>query len=305
MVEDIHWADAWTLERLAALALLAARQPLLLVMTTRFAGDPTAGAWRTVLHGAPLIGIDLAPLNAEEARRLATQASSMPAAIVASCVERAEGNPLFLLQLLLNAGEAAQSSLPGSIQALVHARMDRLASDDKIAPAVRRRPRPAVRHRCAAPSARQPGLRQPAAGREFPRPSRRQRAHVLPRAHPRRRLRIAAAQATPPPAWPGRRVVRVARPRARRRALRPCRGPARRGGLPGGGQLGRGAVPPRGGARPDRARPRPRRDARDPLRAAHGARPPDARAGPLRGSDRGVSRARSRRRPPRARGRRR
>ena len=43
VVEDIHWADAWTLERLAALAVLAARQPLLLVMTTRFAGDPTAG----------------------------------------------------------------------------------------------------------------------------------------------------------------------------------------------------------------------------------------------------------------------
>ena len=133
VVEDIHWADAWTLERLAALALLAAKQPLLLVMTTRFAGDPTAAAWRTVLHGAPLIGIDLAPLTTDDARRLASQTSSMPAAIVASCVERAEGNPLFLLQLLLNAGEAAQSSLPGSIQALVHARMDRLASDDKIA----------------------------------------------------------------------------------------------------------------------------------------------------------------------------
>ena len=43
LVEDIHWADAWTLERLAALAVGAARQPLLLVMTTRFAGDPTAG----------------------------------------------------------------------------------------------------------------------------------------------------------------------------------------------------------------------------------------------------------------------
>ena len=133
VVEDIHWADAWTLERLAALALLAAKQPLLLVMTTRFAGDPTAGAWRTVLHGAPLVGIDLGPLTAEDANRLAMQTSSMPAALVASCVERAEGNPLFLLQLLLNAGEAAPSSLPGSIQALVHARMDRLATEDKIA----------------------------------------------------------------------------------------------------------------------------------------------------------------------------
>jgi class 3 adenylate cyclase/tetratricopeptide (TPR) repeat protein len=133
VVEDIHWADAWTLERLAALAVLAARHPLLLVMTTRFAGDPTAAAWRTALHGAPLIGIDLGPLGAEDSMRLALAASAMSPALVASCVERAEGNPLFLLQLLLNADEAARTNLPGSIQALVHARMDRLASADKIA----------------------------------------------------------------------------------------------------------------------------------------------------------------------------
>jgi class 3 adenylate cyclase/tetratricopeptide (TPR) repeat protein len=133
VVEDIHWADTWTLERLAALAVLAARQPLLLVMTTRFAGDPTAGAWRTLLHGAPLLGIDLGPLSTDESLRLALQASAMGPALVESCVERAEGNPLFLLQLLLNAGEAAQSNLPGSIQALVHTRMDRLAAADKLA----------------------------------------------------------------------------------------------------------------------------------------------------------------------------
>ena len=133
VVEDIHWADPWTLERLAALAVLAAKQPLLLVMTTRFAGDPTAGAWRTVLHGAPLVGIDLAALSTEESLQLAVQASSMAPALVQGCVERAEGNPLFLLQLLLNAGEAGPASLPGSIQALVHTRMDRLAAADKFA----------------------------------------------------------------------------------------------------------------------------------------------------------------------------
>ena len=133
VVEDIHWADAWTLERLAALAVLAAKHPLLLVMTTRFAGDPSAGAWRTALHGAPLTGIDLGPLTVEDSHRLASLSSTMPAALVASCVDRAEGNPLFLLQLLLDAGAAAQTSLPGSIQALVHTRMDRLASDDKAA----------------------------------------------------------------------------------------------------------------------------------------------------------------------------
>ncbi|HEX4234135.1 MAG TPA: adenylate/guanylate cyclase domain-containing protein [Caldimonas sp.] len=133
VVEDIHWADAWTLERLAALAVDATRQPLLLVMTTRFAGDPTAGAWRTQLHGAPLLGIDLAPLDREDALHLAELASSIAPKLVESCVERAEGNPLFLLQLLLDLGEATQASLPGSIQALVHTRMDRLAGHDKAA----------------------------------------------------------------------------------------------------------------------------------------------------------------------------
>ena len=132
-VEDIHWADAWTLERLAALAVLAMRQPLLLVLTTRFAGDPTATAWRTSLHGAPLLGVDLAPLVVDDARRLAELASTVASDLVASCVERAEGNPLFLLQLLLDVGEATRTSLPGSIQALVHSRMDRLAASDKAA----------------------------------------------------------------------------------------------------------------------------------------------------------------------------
>ncbi len=133
LVEDIHWADAWALERLAALAHLAAGQPLLLVMTTRFSGDPSAGAWRSALHGAPLLAFDLGALSAEDSMQLAVAASKMPPELVGPCVERAEGNPLFLLQLLLNAGEAVGSNLPGSIQALVHARMDRLAPADKAA----------------------------------------------------------------------------------------------------------------------------------------------------------------------------
>jgi class 3 adenylate cyclase/tetratricopeptide (TPR) repeat protein len=132
-IEDIHWADPWTLERLAALAVLAAKLPLVLVMTTRFAGDPTATAWRTSLHGAPLLGVDLAPLAPDDARRLAELASKVASDLVGSCVERAEGNPLFLLQLLLDVGEATRASLPGSIQALVHSRMDRLAAADKAA----------------------------------------------------------------------------------------------------------------------------------------------------------------------------
>lgn len=126
LVEDIHWADAVTLERLAALAAAAAASPLLFVMTTRFEGDPMAGPWRSALRGVPTTGIDLGPLPPEDAAALAASLSEMPESVVRSCVERAEGNPLFLEQLLLNAEGAALENLPGTIQALVLARMDRL-----------------------------------------------------------------------------------------------------------------------------------------------------------------------------------
>ena len=143
----------------------------------------------------------------------------MPAALVASCVERAEGNPLFLLQLLLDAGAAAQTSLPGSIQALVHTRMDRLAGEDKAAlqaAAVlgQRFAIEALRHLLD-----RAGLRRRAPGRELPRPRRRRRVHVLPCADPRRRLRIAAAQAPPRPA-------RAAPPSGSRAARPACSPPS-------------------------------------------------------------------------------
>ena len=133
LVEDVHWADTWTLERLAAIAALAQNKPLLLVASTRFDGDPSAGPWRSALHDVPTTGIDLVPLSADEAAHLAESFSGMASALVRECVQRAAGNPLFLEQLLLNAEEAGQENLPGTIQSLVHARLDRLDAADKQA----------------------------------------------------------------------------------------------------------------------------------------------------------------------------
>ena len=130
LVEDIHWADAWTLDQLGTLAAHAATQPLLLIMTTRFAGDPSVGDWRGALDDLPVCTIDLGPLCSEDALRLAVVASTVSETLLRSCVERAEGNPLFLEQLLLNAGDVGAASLPGSIQALIQARMDWLLPND-------------------------------------------------------------------------------------------------------------------------------------------------------------------------------
>ncbi len=157
LVEDIHWADPWTLKQLGALAELTTRHPLLLVMSTRFSGDPSIGEWRTALHGMPVTSIDLGPLRPDDALRLAAGAAAISESLLRSCVERAEGNPLFLEQLLLNAGDESATSLPGSIQALIQARMDRLAPVDKNAlqaAAVwgQRVPIPALRHLVGDPA---------------------------------------------------------------------------------------------------------------------------------------------------------
>jgi len=133
LVEDVHWADDLTLDRLAAVATLTQTQPLMLVVSTRFENDPTAGPWRSALHGVPTTGISLVPFSAEEAERLAKSFAGMTDSLVRECVQRAAGNPLFLEQLLLNADEAGQANLPGSIQSLVHARLDRLPPADKQA----------------------------------------------------------------------------------------------------------------------------------------------------------------------------
>ncbi len=133
LVEDIHWADPWTLQQLGAIAALTQQHALLLMMSTRFAGDPTVGDWRTALHGLPVTSIDLGPLSADDALRLAAGAASISDALLRSCVERAEGNPLFLEQLLLSAGDEGAGHLPGSIQSLIQSRMDRLLAADKAA----------------------------------------------------------------------------------------------------------------------------------------------------------------------------
>jgi len=133
LMEDIHWADSWTLQQLGAIASLSHNQALLFMMSTRFAGDPTVGDWRAALHGLPVTSIDLGPLGADESLQLAAGASSISEALLRSCVARAEGNPLFLEQLLLNAGNEGADNLPGSIQSLIQSRMDRLPPGDKAA----------------------------------------------------------------------------------------------------------------------------------------------------------------------------
>jgi class 3 adenylate cyclase/tetratricopeptide (TPR) repeat protein len=126
-LEDAHWAEPSALSMWCQLIGNCAPLPALFIATTRPELDLVDAARRAQLAGVSTVTIDLAPLPREAAQAMVQRFGAATDAWVDACIARAAGNPLFLEQLLINAGEAARSTVPGSIQALVSARIDRLA----------------------------------------------------------------------------------------------------------------------------------------------------------------------------------
>jgi class 3 adenylate cyclase/tetratricopeptide (TPR) repeat protein len=133
VIEDLHWADPPTLAHLAAIMPAIGKSQAVLLLTSRIEGDPLREIWRAELAGRTMTIIELGPLDPEDAHSLAQGLLAADSAFTERCLERAAGNPLFLEQLIRHAKEAQSVSVPGSIQSLVQARLDRLASPDKAA----------------------------------------------------------------------------------------------------------------------------------------------------------------------------
>ncbi len=133
-VEDVHWAGAAELLTLAAVAAALASLPGLVILTTRADGDPMVRGWRDALHGRAVVTMDLAPLAPAESLDLARQwAADDRSAFTRRAVERADGNPLFLEQLLRGGERGGDDDLPGTVRSVVLARVDGLPADDKQA----------------------------------------------------------------------------------------------------------------------------------------------------------------------------
>ena len=133
IVEDVHWADEIVLGHLAELARTIADLPAILVMTSRIEGDPLDEGWRASIGSTQFVTFDLKPLRRSDALALAAEFFDVANQFAMSCVERADGNPLFLEQLLRGAETAAENGVPGSVQSIVQARMDALEPADKLA----------------------------------------------------------------------------------------------------------------------------------------------------------------------------
>ncbi|RDU95942.1 ATP-binding protein [Trinickia dinghuensis] len=120
-IEDLHWGDLQTLALLGRLMAATSDAPIVWLLTSRQEGDPLDATLRPNFPAA-LSVLDLAPLRPREAVSLAAQFADVDPTYRDACIERAQGHPLYLTQLLAN----RESEFPDSLRHLVQTRIDRL-----------------------------------------------------------------------------------------------------------------------------------------------------------------------------------
>ncbi len=132
--EDLHWADGSMLEFIDHLAEWSSGVPIFCVCTTRpelFEKHPEWGGGKrnaTTVSLSPLSDVDTARLIAALLER-----SVLSATTQAMLLERAGGNPLFaeeFVRMLRDRG-VEDADVPGSVQALIAARLDTLDPERK------------------------------------------------------------------------------------------------------------------------------------------------------------------------------
>jgi tetratricopeptide (TPR) repeat protein len=137
--EDLHWCDEASMDLIIETAELVDELPLLMLFA--FRPDPAASSWRLkgwleAEHADRTTELVLAPLSADEATELI--ADLLPGerfdAVRAGILERTEGNPLFVEELVrtIRDGRVAddgESDVPATLQALITARVDTLDED--------------------------------------------------------------------------------------------------------------------------------------------------------------------------------
>ena len=130
-ITDIHWADPAVLSLCEHLLVALARTPFVLVTTNR--PDPEL-EWPPLSTRAAVVRLPLEPLGPVSAAQLCRAILGPDAddATVTTIYERSGGNPLFLQELAVLVAEGGDvTALPDSLRAVIAARLDRLAPEQR------------------------------------------------------------------------------------------------------------------------------------------------------------------------------
>ncbi len=130
-IDDLQWADPLLLELLGRLTRSLVDRPVLLITAQR---DDAEIDWPPAHDHPIMIRMPLDPLSREESDELlrAVLGDRVEVGLADQLFERSGGNPLFLTQLAEVArDQPGQEVLPGSLRALIAARLDTLPSGQR------------------------------------------------------------------------------------------------------------------------------------------------------------------------------
>jgi class 3 adenylate cyclase/tetratricopeptide (TPR) repeat protein len=125
VLEDTQWADEASLDLLGSLATRASERHWLICATSH-GPDPSLGQARR---------IDLEPLDAADASALALSTpagKAMDSSVMSDLLGRANGNALFVVELMAASESGALDVIPDTVEALVTARLDAFSSADRV-----------------------------------------------------------------------------------------------------------------------------------------------------------------------------
>ncbi len=131
-IDDLQWADVLIIDLLHRIARSLADRPLLIITAQR---DDADLEWPPAVDHPITVRMPLDPLERGEAARLVTAVVGEGASdtLIDQLYERSGGNPLFLTELAeLAKAHPTSTALPGSLRALIAARLDRLPGPQRL-----------------------------------------------------------------------------------------------------------------------------------------------------------------------------
>lgn len=130
LIEDLHWIDATSEAWLTEQAMRLTGKAMLMLVTHR---PGYHAPWQGHSTATQIALPVLDPADSSALIRSVPRKSALPPDALASVVSRAQGNPFFLEELAFTyPGEATEPrSIPDTVQAVIAARIDRLANLDK------------------------------------------------------------------------------------------------------------------------------------------------------------------------------
>ena len=147
LIEDLHWADAASVDLLGEAIHLVTGNPLLIGLTTR--PDEESPGWQMIAKARQQAGERLTAITLHELDKVAGRiliarlpgGAAIPEQLVSLILARSQGNPLFIEELLRNLIDQGMidgpdslannlaNNLPNNLRSLLMARIDRLPGE--------------------------------------------------------------------------------------------------------------------------------------------------------------------------------